>query len=149
MAARAIRPAGAAWLRTRLADVPLHLNRAVTAATPHAGRLRVVTDGRTQVVDHLMFGTGYRVDLGRYPFLDPALTARIRTVRGYPALSRGMESSVPGLHFLGAPAAHSFGPIMRFVAGGWFGARTLTEVAVPHRRGAVGQLSADPRTSEP
>jgi hypothetical protein len=39
-----------------------------------------------------------------------------------------MECSVPGLHFLGAPGARSFGPIMRFVAGGWFGARTLTRV---------------------
>jgi FAD-dependent urate hydroxylase len=39
-----------------------------------------------------------------------------------------MESSVPGLHFLGAPAAKSFGPIMRFVAGGWYAAQSLTRV---------------------
>jgi hypothetical protein len=39
-----------------------------------------------------------------------------------------MESSVPGLHFFGAPAAKSFGPIMRFVAGGWYAAQSLTRV---------------------
>ena len=36
--------------------------------------------------------------------------------------SPGLESSVPGLHFTGAPAAWSFGPIMRFVSGAGTGA---------------------------
>jgi hypothetical protein len=49
-------------------------------------------------------------------------------------------SSVPGLHFLGAPAAYSFGPTMRFVAGGWFGgaslARAVAGDAAPGRRSA-------------
>jgi FAD-dependent urate hydroxylase len=45
-----------------------------------------------------------------------------------------MESSVPGLHFLGAPAAQSFGPIMRFVAGGWYGAKSLTRLVRGVRR---------------
>ena len=31
-----------------------------------------------------------------------------------------------GLHFLGAPAAWSFGPLMRFVAGASFASRALT-----------------------
>ena len=54
-----------------------------------------------------------------------------------------MESSVPGLHFLGAPAAWSFGPTMRFVAGGWFGSETLVQGLPrppqrPQRRESVG-----------
>jgi hypothetical protein len=72
-----------------------------------------------------MFGTGYRVDVRRYPFMDPALADDVATANGYPVLRSGMESSVPGLHFLGAPAAWSFGPTMRFVAGGWFGGASL------------------------
>jgi hypothetical protein len=40
---------------------------------------------------------------------------------------------VPGLHFVGAPAAWSFGPIMRFVSGGWYGSRAV-ERAVTGRR---------------
>lgn len=128
MAARAIRPAGAAWLRPRLAEVPLQMDARVIDARAVDGHLRVdLDDGTFRNVDHLLFGTGYRVDIARYPFLDPALTARVKQLNGYPALHRGMESSVPGLHFLGAPAAGSFGPIMRFVAGGWFGAQSLTQ----------------------
>jgi len=36
---------------------------------------------------------------------------------GYPVLSSGLESSLPGLHFLGAPAARTFGPLYYFVTG--------------------------------
>jgi hypothetical protein len=127
MAYRAIRPAGAAWLQPRLRGIPLHVARGVRGATPEHERLLVhLDDGSSRVVDHLMFGTGYRVDIARYPFLDRALVAQTRRAGGYPVLGPGMESSVRGLHFLGAPAAHSFGPIMRFVSGGWFGAQSLT-----------------------
>ncbi|MGZ4579322.1 MAG: FAD-dependent oxidoreductase [Nocardioidaceae bacterium] len=127
MAYRAIRPAGAAWLKARLVGVPLHLGVRVTEARADGDRLRVtLDDGSTRTVDHLLFGTGYRVDVTKYPFLDPSLAGRVRCVNGYPVLRVGMESSVPGLHFLGAPAARSFGPIMRFIAGGWYGAESLT-----------------------
>lgn len=43
----------------------------------------------------------------------------------YPVLSHGMESSVAGLHFLGAPAALSFGPLMRFVTGSHYATTRL------------------------
>jgi hypothetical protein len=136
MADRAIRPAGAAWLIPRLAGVPIRTGLRVNTAVPSGDRLAVtLSDGHSRVVDHLMFGTGYRVDIGRYPFLDAGLVRRVRTVDGYPVLRPGMESSVPGLHFLGAPGARSFGPIMRFVAGGWFGAETLTRAVRSHEPG--------------
>jgi hypothetical protein len=129
LAYRAIRPAGAAWLPPRLTEVPIRLGRTVTTAVPDDGRLRITfTDGATQIVDHLLFGTGYRVDVSRYPFLASALATRIRRAGGYPVLGPGMESSVPGLHFVGAPAAWSFGPIMRFVSGGWYTGRMLAQV---------------------
>ena len=127
MARRAIRPAGAAWLRSRLEDVPLRTGLRVCSAEPTGERLGVtLSDGSTRTVDHLLLGTGYRVDIARYRFLDRELVGAVRTERGYPVLGPGMESSVEGLHFLGAPAAWSYGPIMRFVAGGWFGAQSLT-----------------------
>ena len=134
MAYRAIRPAGAAWLRPRLEDVPIHVGTQVRSAEVVGDRLRVgLDDGSTRTVDHLLLGTGYRVDISRYLFLDPALAGAVQSVGGYPRLKVGMESSVSGLHFLGAPAAYSFGPIMRFVAGGWYGAESLTG-AVTGRR---------------
>jgi hypothetical protein len=129
LAYRSIRPAGAAWLRPRLTEVPIRLGRTVVSATARDGQLHVTfADGDAQTVDHLLFGTGYRVDIARYPFLTTELIGRIRRARGYPLLGRGMESSVPGLHFLGAPAAWSFGPIVRFVSGGWYSGRELVRV---------------------
>jgi FAD-dependent urate hydroxylase len=126
-ARRAIRPAGAEWLISRLQEVPIRLGREVRAAQPAHGRLRVELDGgESRVVDHLLYGTGYRIDIGRYPFLAPELADAIRQVNGYPVLGPGLESSVPRLHFLGAPAAWSFGPIMRFVSGGWYASQALT-----------------------
>ena len=112
----------------------------MVSATPRDGQVHVTfADGDTQIVDHLLFGTGYRVDITRYPFLTPGLTERIRRAGGYPLLGRGMESSVPGLHFLGAPSAWSFGPIVRFVSGGWYTSRALVRaIAGPSRlRGPV------------
>ena len=135
MARRAIRPAGAAWLRPRLEGVPVHTGVQVRSTEPVGDRLRVaLSDGSTRTVDHLLLGTGYRVDIARYPFLDPGLLREVHTKHGYPVLGPGMASSAPGLHFLGAPAAWSFGPIMRFVAGGWFGAHTLTSHLSDRRR---------------
>ncbi|WP_412538941.1 FAD-dependent oxidoreductase [Longispora sp. K20-0274] len=129
LAYRAVRPAGAAWLADRLRDVPVTLGRFVWSAEPMGERLRVdLDDGSTRLVDHLLFGTGYQVDIARYPFLPPELLRDVRTADGYPVLGRGLESSVPGLHFVGAPAAYSFGPIMRFVSGSWYASRALTRV---------------------
>jgi hypothetical protein len=132
LAYRSIRPAGAAWLPPRLGEVPIRLGRALASATEQDGHVHVTfADGSTQTVDHLLFGTGYRVDITRYPFLTADLTAQIRRAGGYPVLGSGMESSVPGLHFLGAPAAWSFGPILRFVSGGWYTGRALARTIVP------------------
>jgi hypothetical protein len=144
---RSIRPAGAAWLRPRVEGlVPIELGREVVAAEAADGGVAVTfSDGARRVHDHVLLGTGYRVDLSRYPFLSPDLLGRVRQVDGYPVLGRGFESSVPGLHFLGAPAAHSYGPLMRFVAGTRFAAAELTRTVAPSAARRSGALSA--RTS--
>lgn len=74
-------------------------------------------DGTERRVDHVLLGTGYRVDVSLYKFLSPAILAGIRKVEGSPALAKGFQSSVPGLHFVGAAAARSYGPLLYFVAG--------------------------------
>jgi FAD-dependent urate hydroxylase len=138
LAYRSIRPAGAAWLVSRLQEVLVRLGREVRAARPAGDRLRVELDGgEARIVDHLLCGTGYRVDIGRYPFLDQELVKVIHQVDGYPVLRPGFESSVPRLHFLGAPAAWSFGPIMRFVSGSWYASRSLS-------RSVTGRPAAGP-----
>ncbi len=128
LAHRAIRPAGAMWLVPRLADVPISTGRRVIRAVPAGEMVDVLLDdGSARRVDHVVLGTGYRVDIARYDFLSPELLGGVRRVDGYPLLGRGFESSMAGLHFLGAPAAWSFGPIMRFVSGSWFAAQALAE----------------------
>jgi hypothetical protein len=84
-------------------------------------------------VEHLLLATGYRVNLTRYAFLAPELVSLVDTRGGSPVLDTGYESSVPGLHFLGAPAARSFGPVLHFVCGTWAPARELTRAEVGRR----------------
>lgn len=128
IAARAIRPAGASWLKPRLPKVPVTAGTSVTGALVDHDKLDLqLSDGSQRRVDHLLFATGYDVDIRRYPFLDRALADQVRCADGYPVLKRGLESSVPRLHFLGAPAARSFGPVMRFVAGSWFASRAIAK----------------------
>jgi cation diffusion facilitator CzcD-associated flavoprotein CzcO len=127
LTARAVRPAGASWLFPRLAGVRMTTGCTIAAATPTGSQLRLrLGDGSERVVDHLLLATGYRVDIGRYPFLAPTLRQAVRTRDGYPELDVGFESSVPGLHFTGAPAANTFGPLCRFVVGTRYAAHALT-----------------------
>ena len=49
----------------------------------------------------------------------------MRCVNGYPVLSHAFESSIQRLYFLGAIAAGTFGPLLRFVAGADFAARRV------------------------
>jgi FAD-dependent urate hydroxylase len=89
-----------------------------------------LSDGARRVVDHVMLATGYKVDVSRYEFFSTGLLKALRVNDGYPELAAGFESSVPGLHFVGAPAARSFGPLCRFVSGTPFTARALTRSVV-------------------
>ncbi len=124
---RAIRPAVSHRLEARTRHVPIHCGRFVVQARVEGERLRVrLNDGSERVVDHVVLGTGYRVNVALYPFLSPELLDNLEHVDGYPRLDAGFESSLAGLHFLGAPAAWSFGPLMRFVAGTEFAAPALS-----------------------
>jgi cation diffusion facilitator CzcD-associated flavoprotein CzcO len=127
LATRSVRPAGAGWLRPRVDGVRIRTAVVVTEARGEGERVKLTaSDGITEVYDHVLLGTGYRVDLAKYAFLDPGVLAEISCDAGYPRLSSTFETSVPGLHILGAPAARRFGPLMRFVAGSGFAARALT-----------------------
>jgi FAD-dependent urate hydroxylase len=123
---RAIRPAGAGWLQPRLVGVPITLGHKVVSAAEKGSQLALrLDDGSERLVDHALLATGFRVDVARYPFLSPALAKQLETVKGFPVLKRGLESSVPGLHFLGKPASWSFGPLLGFVSGAEFASTEL------------------------
>jgi len=63
-----------------------------------------------------------------------------------PVLSAGLESSAPGLHFVGASAVGSFGPLLRFIAGAGFAARHVTKAVL---RGARDYADRRDAIAEP
>lgn len=130
IAYRAIRPAGAGWLQPRLKEVPVTLGCQVVSAVAKGNMLNLgLSDGSERSVDHALLATGFRVNISRCNILSQSLLKRLETANGYPVLKRGLESSVPGLHFVGKPAAWSFGPLLGFVSGAEFAAREL-DVAI-------------------
>jgi hypothetical protein len=132
---RAVRPAGSRWLPERLAAVKITTGRSVSQATASGDEVALkLDDGSERRVDHILLGTGYQVDISRYDFLPPDLATAIEQFDGYPRLGSGFRCSVPGLYFIGATAARSFGPLLYFVAGTEFASRELVSHLSRSRR---------------
>ncbi len=114
-------PAGSWWLKDRVeGKIEVFFNHRVRSAMLHGSGLRLSLDGPSRDaldVDHVIAGTGFRMDLTRLSFLPEDLRVKIATVNGYPVVSRVGESTVSGLYFAGAPSAFSLGPSTRFIAG--------------------------------
>jgi FAD-dependent urate hydroxylase len=114
-------PLGAWWLRDRVEGVVEILGEThVRGVQPNGSGVKLLLDGPRKSsleVDHVIAGTGFRIDINRLTYLPAELRARIATLSGYPVLTRVGESTVPGLYFAGAPAAFGLGPSMRFIAG--------------------------------
>lgn len=126
IAYRSIRPAGSGWLQPRLTEVPITLGCRVVSAAATNSQLRLkLDDGTQRLVDHALLATGFRVDVSRYQFLSPSILKQLHTICGYPVLKPGLESSILGLHFVGKPAAWSFGPLLGFVSGAEFASTEL------------------------
>jgi len=132
---RAIRPAASTWLRDRMDGVRITTGRRAARAVTFGDMAHIeLDDGTRREVDHVILGTGYRVDVSRYDFLGAEILRTLKIDQGYPRLTLGLESSVEGLHFMGAPAARSFGPLVRFVSGTGYSARALTEAIIRSSR---------------
>ncbi len=124
---RCLQPAAAHALRDRLAAVPMHLGERVKKVSCQGGVIELVlSGGDILTVDHVLLGTGYDVDVARFRILPPELLRRLDRRGTGLKLGSGFESSLPGLHFVGAPAVPSFGPVNRFVTGTWYAAPAVT-----------------------
>ena len=117
------------WLRPRLVDVPVDQGRTIFAARQVDKQVSLTLDTTSKNFDHVMLATGYRVDVDKMAMLEPKLREKIARHDGLPILSGGLESNVPGLHFIGASAVASFGPLLRFICGAGFAARRVTRAA--------------------
>jgi cation diffusion facilitator CzcD-associated flavoprotein CzcO len=126
-------PEGAWWLRARVEHrIPLHCGAKLTEACRVGDRVALrlrdtknLTE-RDLVVDDVIVGTGYDVDVDRLSFLDRQITSAVERIECAPKLSSTFESSVAGLYFIGPSSAMSFGPLFRFVAGTAHTSKTLS-----------------------
>ncbi|MEW2414216.1 NAD(P)-binding domain-containing protein [Streptomyces sp. NPDC046866] len=156
IAATALGPAGAWWLRDRFEQrVPVLLGHRLHRAVPVGDRTRLgltTTAGESVVLDvaHVIAATGFHPDLARLGMLDARLRAALETVGdgGTPELGADFESSWPGLFFAGLLTAPSFGPSMRFVHGAGFTAGRLV-AGVRRRLGARGRPAGPLGTARP
>jgi FAD-dependent urate hydroxylase len=139
-------PRGAWWLKDRIEGrVEVLKSHDVRAAEASGSGVKLLLKGpkRSSVeADHVIAGTGFRIDVARLTFLPQALQTRIATLNGFPVISRGGESTVPGLYFAGAPAAVGLGPSMRFIAGTHNAAGPLARSVARRSKMSRGDLAA-------
>ena len=138
-------PSGAWWLRDRVEGViDVLTGHGLKSAEPHGSGVRLHLDGARPVVDadHVIAGTGFRIDMARLSFLSEAVRAALVSRAGCPLVTRAGESSVPGLYFAGAPAMVSLGPGVRFIAGTHHTAARLARSVARRARHRAG--SAEP-----
>jgi thioredoxin reductase len=132
-------PSGSWWLRERVEGrCELVPGAIVRAAEPLGGQVRLVVEraaGRSEILtDHVIAGTGFKVDVDRLDYLDAGLRAAlVREGPGIAALDAHFETSVPGLFIVGVTSAPVFGPIMRFM----YGAKHVAPVLARRLRSAA------------
>jgi hypothetical protein len=123
--------------------VQTHLGVNITGASTRGNRMTLefidsAGARRTVEADHVISATGYKPELRRIEFFAPEMLAAIASVEDTPLLSSNFESSIPGLYFVGIPAANTFGPVLRFAYGAGFAARRLSKhLAQSASRGRV------------
>ena len=128
--ARCLRAAAAGWLLPRMGRVQVNAGRAIISAKEQNGALILNLDDDTRtVVDHALLATGYLLDISRVGILAQSVLSQLRLQPGTrcPFLSGHLEASVPGLYFAGSSAVPNHGPLMRFVAGTGYAARSITQ----------------------
>jgi cation diffusion facilitator CzcD-associated flavoprotein CzcO len=127
---RCLKAGAAGWLKPRFANVAINAGRRIEGARAVSDRIVLDLDDGARPFDHVLLGTGYRVDIARLGILSPQLLDKIARVDGSPVLGAGFVSSVPNLHFVGSYAVRSYGPLLRFIAGAPFTAQAVASAAL-------------------
>ena len=128
--ARCLKAGAAGWLKPRFDNVTCDSGRAIQGARAVDDRVVLDLDNGARTFDHVLLGTGYRVDIARLGILSHELLDAVARIDGSPVLGTGFVSSVPNLHFVGSYAVRSYGPLLRFIAGAPFAAQAVTRAAL-------------------
>ena len=108
------------WLTPRLAWDGIHRwpGTEVVEVTPAGDdELRVLlSNGTGLAVDRVVFGSGYRAELTKVPYLAGVLK-HVKVSNGYPVLDEAFQTSLDGLYVTGFSATQDFGPFFGFVKG--------------------------------
>jgi thioredoxin reductase len=143
-------PTGAWWLKARFDNrIDTLLGARIRGAQAEGNRVRLSLEHAGGVreiqTDHVIAGTGFKVDVERMEYLEPTLRANIRREGPMPQLNADFETSIPGLFVVGIASAPTFGPVMRFMFGAKHVAPVLTRRLrlgeAPHTEEAAGALS--------
>jgi FAD-dependent urate hydroxylase len=116
------------WLVPRLRPDVVHshpLTEVVEVDAGDAVRL-TLSDGEVLEVDHVTCASGYRADLAAVPYLAGVLD-RVAVTDGFPDLSPGFETTLPGLFVTGFASTRDFGPFYGFTKGCPSSARIAVE----------------------
>jgi thioredoxin reductase len=141
-----LRAAAAGWVKPRLVGVHVDAGRTVMAAGARGSTVTLDCDTGSREFDHVLLATGYKIDIARLGVLAPDLLAAIATEDGSPRLAEGYQSSVPGLHFIGASAAASYGALLSLVYGAGHAARAVARFVRANRKGRVSGWSKPSET---
>lgn len=106
------------WLVPRLREgvVHRHPECAVVDVAGEGPVSLTLSDGSVLDVDHVVFASGYRPDIASVPYLAGVLD-RVSATDGFPDLSPGFETTLPGLYAVGFLATRDFGPFYGFTKG--------------------------------
>jgi cation diffusion facilitator CzcD-associated flavoprotein CzcO len=109
------------WLGPRIqrSEIAIRPQTRVVGCEPRAGELVLrLDDGDLLAVDHVLYATGYEVDLRRVDLLAAGnLLPHIARRDGYPILDGSLQSTVPGLFITSLPATRDFGLFLGFTVG--------------------------------
>jgi FAD-dependent urate hydroxylase len=148
-------PKGAWWLRDRVEGVlDVLTGYRIKSAEPHGSGVMLNLDGpepSSIAADHVIAGTGFRIDPARLSFLSEEILTGLATRVNCPVVNRSGESSVPGLYFAGAHTMASLGPGVRFIAGTHYTVAQLARSVARRARRSRGSArpAAAGASSEP
>ena len=82
---------------------------------PDGALAATLDNGTTLMVDQIIAATGYKVDIGRVPFLAGGnILGQLAVRNGFPALDEHFQTSIPQLFMTSMSAVQDFGPFWGF-----------------------------------